>query len=256
MAHSILRQNDQRKRLLAVRVIAGLVMATGFMGFITLLTLGAPGAHFIPAVILMLVAGAALTVLRHTDRAAAGARGEAIALRTALQLPSDFTVFNNVLVPGRAGGRPRELDLVAVGPHCVFVLEVKHYKGEIMGSRDAPQWKLRKVGRGGTVYYSTVSNPLRQVASASAALASYLKSHGVRSWVQGAVCFTRSYPPPPIAPGADSILVTAPETLRGLLENWKPARAGHDANAAADALRPLMAPAWVNQALRSRPELR
>ena len=255
MAHSILRRNDQRKRLLTVRVTAGLVVGAGFLGFIALMIFSASGVDFVPAVILLLVIGVALTVLRHTDRAAAGARGEAIALRTALQLPPDFTVFNNVLVPGRAGGRPRELDLVAVGPQCVFVLEVKHYKGEIMGSRKASQWKIQKVGRGGTVYYSTVSNPLRQVAGASAALASYLKSQGVRSWVQGVVCFTRSYPPPPIAPGADSILVTAPETLRGLLENWKPARAGHDANAAADALRPLMAPPWVNQALRSRPDL-
>ena len=257
MAHFIERRNDQRERIFAVRVVAGLVAGAGFLGFTALIIFGAaPGVGFVPALILLLVAGAALAVLRHTERAAAGARGECIALRTATQLPPDFTVFNNVLVPGRAGGRPRELDLVAVGPQCVFVLEVKHFKGEIIGQRNAAQWKLRKVGRGGTVYYSTVSNPLRQVAGASAALASYLKSQGVRSWVQGVVCFTRSYPPAPIAPGADSILVTAPETLRGLLENWKPARDGHDANAAADALQLLMAPPWVNQALRSRPDLR
>ncbi len=255
MAHSILRQNTQRKRLLAVRVIAWLVMATGFLGFIAAVTLGVLGTHFIAAVLLLLVAGAALAVLQHTNRAAAGARGEAIALRTAMQLPPDFTVFNNVLVPGRAGGRPRELDLVVVGPRCVFVVEVKHYKGEILPPREAPQWKIRKVGRGGTVYYSTVSNPLRQVASASTALASYFNSQGVRSWVQGVVCFTQSFPPPPIDPSANPIVIAAPETLCGLLENWQPPRWGHDPDAAVPALRALMSHDWVNAALRARPDL-
>lgn len=256
MAHANLRRNARHERILVIRLIAGAVVALAMGAFALLVANHSPDTSFALPFMLILVAGAGMVVLEKTQRAAAGARGEAIALQTALKLPDDFMVFNNLLVPGRAGGRPRELDLVAVAPHAVFVVEVKHFKGEIEGPREAPQWRLRKVGRGGTVYYSTVSNPLRQVASASGALAAYLKSQGVRSWVQGVVCFTRSYPPPPLAPGANAVLVAAPETLCGLLENWKPPRGRHDVEAATAALRALTAPDWVAQAMQSRPDLR
>lgn len=253
MAHFHHRRNDQQDRVRLMRWAAWLAAAAGFLSCIGAILVSGPGVAFgIGLALFALGSGA----LRFTNRAAAGLRGERIAQRTALKLPDSFSIYNNVLVPGRAGGRPRELDLVVVGPRCVFVVETKHYKGEILPPREAPQWKIRKVGRGGTVYYSTVGNPLRQVASASTTLAAYFKSQGVRSWVQGVVCFTQSFPPPALDPSANPIVIAAPETLCGLLENWRPPRGGHDPEGAVAALRSLMSHDWVNAALRARPDLR
>ncbi|MGN0886006.1 MAG: nuclease-related domain-containing protein [Candidatus Spyradenecus sp.] len=61
-----------------------------------------------------------------------GARGEEIAAGELSHLPDSWTVFNGLLLPNG-----RDIDHVAVGPQGVFVIETKHWSGEV--SIDAGQ---------------------------------------------------------------------------------------------------------------------
>lgn len=61
-----------------------------------------------------------------------GARGEEIAAGELAHLPGEWTVFNGLLLPGG-----RDIDHVAIGPQGIFVVETKHWSGEV--SIDAGQ---------------------------------------------------------------------------------------------------------------------
>lgn len=124
-----------------------------------------------------------------------GAEGEERALGlpqpmsgSLVELPENYTLFNNVRVLGNRG--PRELDLVAVGPNGVFVIEVKHYRGEIGGNENDPKWRQIKQSQRGNNYLSAIRNPVSQVRGAALALKEHLKRQGVHAWIEGIVVFT------------------------------------------------------------------
>ena len=90
-----------------------------------------------------------------------------------------------MLVP--YGKRHRELDLVVVGPNGIFVIEVKHYHGEITGAEMDRTWHQRP-RTDGTVNIDVrkLRNPVIQVQHAVRALRRYLakrniKKHGSRA---------------------------------------------------------------------------
>ncbi len=55
-----------------------------------------------------------------------GARGEEMVAGELARLGSEWTVFNGLLLPDG-----RDIDHVAVGPQGVFVVETKHWRGEV-----------------------------------------------------------------------------------------------------------------------------
>lgn len=55
-----------------------------------------------------------------------GARGEEMAAAELARLGAGWTVFNGLLLPGG-----RDIDHVAVGPQGLFVVETKHWSGEV-----------------------------------------------------------------------------------------------------------------------------
>lgn len=113
----------------------------------------------------------------------AGLAGETQAARQlAKLLPGTWHLFNNLRV--RANGGESEIDLTAVGPGGVWVVEVKNVAGLVAGSAsDAELIHQTRRGRG------TMRSPMRQCAGQMRRLNAYLAANGVRTWVRGAVYF-------------------------------------------------------------------
>ncbi len=113
-----------------------------------------------------------------------GKRGEKIAeeiIRRALH--EGDLLFTNVRI--EYDGRPAELDNVIVNRYGVFIIEVKNYKGRIVGGEDDYEWHKYKVTRAGNEYEKTVKNPIKQVKRQTYILAHYLEYNGARVWIKG-----------------------------------------------------------------------
>ncbi len=55
-----------------------------------------------------------------------GARGEEMVAGELAQLPSEWTIFNGILLPNG-----KDIDHIAIGPQGIFVIETKHWKGSV-----------------------------------------------------------------------------------------------------------------------------
>ena len=76
---------------------------------------------------------------------------------------------------------------MVVNKYGVFIIEVKNYKGELVGNEDDYEWEKYKTTDAGNTYEKTVKNPIRQVKRQIHILAQYLKYYGVDVWVKGYV---------------------------------------------------------------------
>ena len=103
-------------------------------------------------------------------------------------LTDHYTIFNNLVIPFKNG--TRELDLIVVGPKALFVVEVKHWTGEINGKEKEPVWQQTKWNREGKRTITSVSNPIQQVRGQTFALRKMLETVGYSGWVQDIVVFT------------------------------------------------------------------
>jgi len=175
-----LRQEAKRRR--------ALLLAVGLP-----LTIAGAGIH-----LLVLGIGAVLLAVLwdRQNRRLRGADGEERALGllqafpgSLAYLPNTYVVFNQVHVP--YGRRHRELDLVVVGPNGIFVVEVKHYRGEVTGAESDRTWRQGQLAHDGdNIYGRSLRNPVLQVQHAVRALRQYLGSHGIKTWVEGVVVMT------------------------------------------------------------------
>ncbi len=114
----------------------------------------------------------------------AGHQGEITAteiIRSALH--EGDRLFTNVSI--EYDGRPAELDNVIVNRYGVFIIEVKNYKGNIIGNEDDYEWHKYKTTSAGNTYEKTVKNPIRQVKRQTYILAHYLEENGARVWIRG-----------------------------------------------------------------------
>lgn len=114
----------------------------------------------------------------------AGHQGEIAATQIIRQaLHEGDRLFTNVSI--EYDGRPAELDNVIVNRYGVFIIEVKNYKGKIIGNEDDYEWRKYKTTSAGNTYEKTVKNPIRQVKRQTYILAHYLEEHGARVWIRG-----------------------------------------------------------------------
>lgn len=117
-----------------------------------------------------------------------GAKGEDATLEILKQLPDSYTLFNQVKVPNEESrDGTTELDFIVVGPNGVFAVEVKHNNSTIYGNETAKEWRVLKIGRGGTPYTKIIRNPVKQVKKQIWALSSFLKAKKHKVWVEGMV---------------------------------------------------------------------
>lgn len=113
-----------------------------------------------------------------------GKRGERLVRNRLLDLPEEYTVFNDVLIKFPDGGSS-QIDHIVVSHSGVFVVETKNYSGKIYGSENSDEW---------TEYFNWFSrsrwdygyrsdsykfyNPVRQNEGHIKALRAYLKGIG------------------------------------------------------------------------------
>lgn len=188
---------------------------------------------------IVLVLGSRNSVLLH------GAEGEERALGypvpspgSLYELPDHYIVFNNLEVSN--GANCRELDLVVLGRNGLFLVEVKHLRGEITGSEPDATWVQRKIARlSGGAFENPVRNPVGQVKSAAGALRRYLASRGIDIWVEAIVVFT--HPEAVLRVRSDSVpMVRLPDLARTIAAHpaTRPPRQFLDILEALKALRP------------------
>lgn len=86
-------------------------------------------------------------------------------------------------------GKRTELDNLIINRSGVYIIGVKTYRGRLFGGADDYEWEKYKVTNAGNVYEKTVKNPIKQVHRQIYVLANYLKSRGIRVWVNGFMPF-------------------------------------------------------------------
>lgn len=108
------------------------------------------------------------------------------------ELDDHFYLINNLSLPFKNC----DIDHLLVGPIGIFLIETKHYKGEISCIGDS--WIYQKVGRNGGVYRGYINNPSKQLKRNVWELKSFLDKKAKKIlgekqfpyWIQGIVVFT------------------------------------------------------------------
>ena len=95
---------------------------------------------------------------------------------TASELRSkcNMKVLRNIYLP--YNGRLTEIDMIAVSKLGVFIIEVKNYSGEIIGSLNDKYWKVRY----SSIHYEKLYNPVFQNIRHKNAVERYLKTNNLR----------------------------------------------------------------------------
>ncbi|MBO7182189.1 MAG: DUF4191 family protein [Kiritimatiellae bacterium] len=101
-----------------------------------------------------------------------GARGEEMVAGELARLPASWTIFNGLILPNGT-----DADHVAVGPQGIFIIETKHWRGNV----SIEEGNLLANGR------PLMKSPLIQVRTLTSELASFLEMS--TSDVRGVLCF-------------------------------------------------------------------
>ena len=76
--------------------------------------------------------------IRHKMPEWKGKYSEKLVYRKMLNLPDEYTIFNNLLFENN--GYSTQIDHLVVSPYGVFVIETKDYKGWIFGGEYSEKW--------------------------------------------------------------------------------------------------------------------
>jgi hypothetical protein len=122
-------------------------------------------------------------VKRFDERIEAFRRGEEgeekVVEKARRALDGQWTLFRNVVLPGRRG----DLDIVLVGQPGVWALEVKALRGAYRNAGET--WAYRH----GSRWRRMAKNPSRQARKGAIALAEFLKADGIKTYVNAAVAW-------------------------------------------------------------------
>jgi hypothetical protein len=101
-----------------------------------------------------------------------GARGEEMVAGELARLPASWTIFNGLILPDGS-----DADHVAVGPQGIFIIETKHWLGDVT----IHEGNLLANGR------PLMKSPILQMRSLTAALVDFLDKPA--SAIRGVLCF-------------------------------------------------------------------
>lgn len=128
------------------------------------------------------------TELRANRLGQLGEERVAEALRA--HLDSDWTLYRNIILPGRKGG---DLDAVLVGPTGIWALEIKNYTGAYRYVRN--RWECQ-TKRG---WVSARSRPSDQVRRNATRLHDFLEADDIAQYVKGVVVWANPDSPIEVA---------------------------------------------------------
>ena len=129
-----------------------------------------------------------------TPEKRAGRMGERFVSKLIYEtLNAEDWLFTNVHI--YADDKQTELDNLIINSNGVFIIEAKNYHGEIFGDEEDSEWIKNKVTPAGSVYQTTVKNPIKQVKRQIYILSTWLKDNGIDVWVKGYVFFVESNSP-------------------------------------------------------------
>lgn len=94
-------------------------------------------------------------------------------------LDGQWTLFRNVMLPGRRG----DLDVVLVGPSGIWAIEVKALRGQYRNRGET--WEQQS----GSRWRRIRRNPSSQARRRAAALAEFLKADGIKTYVHVAIAW-------------------------------------------------------------------
>jgi len=121
-----------------------------------------------------------------------GVMGEDIVTRELENLSDYYYLINGVVIPPNRG----DTDHIVLGPNGIFVIESKHYGGEIRCEGDS--WSRQKISKRGKPYQLWIGSPSNQVKRNAKVLKDFILEHkgkifGERDphiWVNVIVVFT------------------------------------------------------------------
>ena len=117
-----------------------------------------------------------------------GIEGEKRCASVVARLPKGYYGLQHVHVTYE--GKSSEVDMIAVGPTGVFVIEVKNLTGTICGDYESYRWVQEKTGRGGGTYSKEFYSPIKQVGTHVYRVANFLKQNKIWAHVDGMVYFS------------------------------------------------------------------
>lgn len=132
-----------------------------------------------------------------------GAKGEEWVAHELGFLPSEYTVFNGLVL----GGGQQNLDHVVIGPPGLFVVETKNWRGSV----EFREGRLFCDGQ------EPSRPPIRQVKAATAELVEALESAGITNVpVQPVLCFISTELPEEVM-NVNGVVICTGERLYGVL---------------------------------------
>lgn len=121
-----------------------------------------------------------------------GTIGEDIIEKELNRLDDSYYMISRVVIPPNRG----DTDYIVLGPNRIFVIESKHYGGEISCNGD--EWSRYKIGRKGSRYELYIGSPSNQVKRNAKVLKDFMLEHRNKIfneniphlWINGIVVFT------------------------------------------------------------------
>ncbi len=150
-----------------------------------------------------------------------GLTGQKKVEETLSSLDDRYTLINNLSLPFKNC----VIYHVLIGPKGIFLLETKHYKGEVSCIGD--RWEYQKIGRNGGIYRGYISNPSRQLKRNIWELKTYLDKRSRKMlhqssfpyWIQGVVVFTND--DVVVRTKDETVLIVTLNQLLDFIKNYK-----------------------------------
>ena len=115
-----------------------------------------------------------------------------LVIQKLIELPDSYSLISGVVVPPNRG----DTDNIVIGPNGIFVIEAKHYGGEIKCDGDV--WERYKIGKKGNRYSLWSGSPSNQVKRNAKVLKDFLLEHkkeiferiAPHIWIESIILFT------------------------------------------------------------------
>lgn len=182
-------QNQMKKKsMLAVSLFAVSIVSGAFLLYYNRMLM-----LCVPLLLGLLAVGLLASIIsleNEIDILEAGIEGENSANGYMAMLPESYTIFRNLTIHHQE--KSSEIDTLVVGPTGIFVIEIKHLNGHILGDISDPHWAQHKVGRAGTPYTKMFYSPVKQVNTHVYRTANYLRENGIRTHIDAIVYFSNT----------------------------------------------------------------